>query len=231
MIIVIVSIILFLKVINFQTKDHLSDIKFMIISLCFVITIKPFYLINISLILLLFAYDKTRQFFIDLFFSRTFYYCVSLITFIIFFTFINSGCLFFPLEITCFKNLPWSLDVKLINDVKIWFELWSKAGATPNYIVEDRITYINNFNWLSNWVDAYFFYKVSDFLIGLLILFVIVYLTFKKNLNEFKLKKINYFYLYLLIFLYFIEWFLFHPTLRYGGYHIYFSFNTYTYKY
>ena len=68
MIIVIISVILFLEVINFKSKHHLSEIKFLIICLCFVITIKPFYLINIPLILLLLAYDKTRQVFIELFF-------------------------------------------------------------------------------------------------------------------------------------------------------------------
>ena len=222
MILVIISVILFLKVINFKSEHYLSEIKFLIICLCFVITIKPFYLINIPLILLLLAYDKTRQVFIELFFSRTFYYCVLLLLLTIFFTFINSGCLFFPVSITCFKNLPWSLDTQLINDVKVWFELWSKAGATPNYVVEDRVFYISNFNWFFNWIDQYFFNKVSDFLLGLFFLFLVVYLIFKKNLNQVSEKKINFKYLYFLIILFIIEWFLYHPTLRYGGYHLIF---------
>ena len=137
MILVIVSIIIFLKVINIKTVNNISDIKFLIIILCFAITLKPFYLINIPLIFLLLFYEKTRNIFLNLFFSKTFWYCFLLIFFIIFYTLINSGCLFFPLTFTCFENLPWTLDVSLINDISVWFELWSKAGASPNYIVDD----------------------------------------------------------------------------------------------
>ena len=139
MIIVILSTIIFLKVINLQNNDCKNDMKFLIICLCFAITLKPYYLINIPLIFLFLLYHRVRNIFLNLFFSKTFWYCLSFIFFIVFYTFINSGCLFFPLNITCFESLPWSLDPKYINEVKIWFELWSKAGATPNYVVEDRV--------------------------------------------------------------------------------------------
>ena len=75
MILVIVSIIIFLKVINIKTVNNISDIKFLIIILCFAITLKPFYLINIPLIFLLLFYEKTRNIFLNLFFSKTFWYC------------------------------------------------------------------------------------------------------------------------------------------------------------
>ena len=172
MILVIVSIIIFLKVINIKNVNNISDIKFLIIILCFAITLKPFYLINIPLIFLLLFYEKTRNIFLNLFFSKTFWYCFLLIFFIIFYTLINSGCLFFPLTFTCFENLPWTLDVSLINDISVWFELWSKAGASPNYIVDDRITYISNLNWLTNWINNYFFNKVTDYLLSLIFSFI-----------------------------------------------------------
>ena len=220
MILVIISVILFLQVINLENKSQSCEIKFLIISLCFAITLKPFYLINIFLILLLLIYEKTRKAFLGLFFTKTFWYCISLISFIIFYTFINTGCLFFPLAISCFENLPWSLDIKFINDVKIWFELWSKAGASPNYVVDDRILYIKNFNWFNNWINQYFFNKVSDFILGLLILSIIIFLFFIKNIGKYNKSKISFYYLYILITAFLIEWFLYHPTLRYGGYHL-----------
>ena len=128
MLIVIIAIISFLTVINFKNENQEYEIKFLILSLCFAITLKPFYLINIPLILLLLFYEKTRNIFLNLFFTRIFWYCLFLIFFIIFYTFINSGCLFFPLSITCAQNLPWSIDLEKVDDVKTWFELWSKAG-------------------------------------------------------------------------------------------------------
>tara|TARA_Y200000002_G_scaffold368276_1_gene361172 strand:- start:673 stop:2298 length:1626 start_codon:yes stop_codon:yes gene_type:complete len=222
MILVIISFILFIKVINLKYKDHLSEIKFLIISLCFAITLKPFYLINIPLILLLLLYDKTKDVFLNLFFSKTFWYCLSLIFFIIFYTFINSGCLFFPLTFTCFGNLPWSMDLNSINDIKIWFELWSKAGASPNFVVDDRIFYISDLNWIPNWIHHYFFNKVSDFLLGLLLLLIILTFVFRNNFGKKVEKKISFLYLYILLVCFLLEWFFNHPTLRYGGYHLVF---------
>jgi hypothetical protein len=218
MILVIVSIIIFLKVINFKTVD-ISDIKFLIIILCFAITLKPFYLINIPLIFLLLLYDKTRSIFLNLFFSKTFWYCFLLIFFIVFYTFINSGCLFFPLTFTCFKNLPWTLDIGAINDISIWFELWSKAGASPNYIVNDRLSYISELNWLTNWISNYFFNKVSDYLLSLIFLLLILFIVFRNNLIK-KKNNFKFFYLYFFLIIFLIEWFLYHPALRYGGYHL-----------
>lgn len=218
MILVIVSIIIFLKVINFKTVD-ISDMKFLIIILCFAITLKPFYLINIPLIFLLLLYDKTRSIFLNLFFSRTFWYCFLLIFFIIFYTFINSGCLFFPLTFTCFKNLPWTLDIDVITEISVWFELWSKAGAGPNYIVNDRLSYISDLNWLTNWINNYFFNKVSDYLLSLIFLLLILFIVFRNNLIK-KKNNFKFLYLYFFLLIFLIEWFLYHPALRYGGYHL-----------
>ena len=50
-----------------------------------------------------------------------------------------------------------------IIDVSVWFELWSKAGASPNFVVEDRIGYIKGLNWLSNWIDKYFLIRFQIF--------------------------------------------------------------------
>ena len=78
----------------------------------------------------------------------------------------NSGCLIFPIAQTCFYNLDWSLNKELIQETKVWFELWAKSGARPNFVVENRVEYISDFNWLSSWTQNYFFNKVSDFLLG-----------------------------------------------------------------
>ena len=129
----------------------------------------------------------------------------------------NSGCILYPVSISCFSNLEWSLinEAKLSND---WFEQWAKAGAGPNYRVDNPENYIKGFNWVSNWVDMYFFNKVSDFLFGVLLLLLIVFFTFysKKRINI-KIKKQNYI-IYFIAIIIFFEWFYNHPSLRYGGY-------------
>ena len=84
----------------------------------------------------------------------------------------------FPIVQTCFENLAWSIDKSAIEDVKLWFELWSKSGARPGFVVENRLEYVSNFNWLPSWINNYFFNKMSDFLIGLIFLSLIIFFYF-----------------------------------------------------
>lgn len=225
MILVLILIIYLYELIK---KNEIKDnglyqdkLKLFAILICFVVTIKPFYLIYLSLFISILIFKHTRKIFIELIFSNSFFYCLSLILFTFLFTFLNSGCVVFPLEKTCFSDLSWSISKAQITDVKIWFELWSKAGATPNYIVDNRIDYISNFNWFHNWIENYFFNKVTDYTLGIIFLIIIFFLLFRNEsfkINKLKFKKFDLIYLFILIF--FSEWFLNHPTLRYGGYHI-----------
>ena len=78
-------------------------------------------------------------------------------------------------------------------------------------------------NWFGNWIDNYFFNKVSDYLLGLLFLITIFYVTCFRNLNLKIIKNEKFYnlhYLYFFIIIIFLEWFFKHPQLRYGGYHL-----------
>ena len=71
-----------------------------------------------------------------------------------------------------------------------WYELWSKAGAGPNFRIENLEEYIRYFSWFENWFQIYFFNKVSDFLIGLLILSLVFFAVFfNKNIANKKYLK------------------------------------------
>ena len=117
---------------------YYEEMKFLIICICFVSTIKPFFLLNFIFLILLMINPVLRKTF-SLFFSRTFYYCSLLIILILFYTFINSGCIIFPVASTCFQNLSWSIDINKINSVKIWFELWSKGGANQIMLLKTHL--------------------------------------------------------------------------------------------
>ena len=96
-----------------------------------------------------------------------------------------------------------------------WYELWSKGGATPNMRVENQEEYLTFLNWVPNWINIYFFTKVSDLLLGLIFVALIIIFTFKLRLvfSKYKFKILIFLILILMI-----EWFYNHPALRYGGY-------------
>ena len=136
---------------------------------------------------------------------------------IIFNNFINTGCLIYPVSLTCFESNIWSIRLTEVAELNDWYEQWSKAGAGPNFRVEDPAHYIQHFNWVGNWLDMYFFNKVSDYLLGLLLLSTIVICTFKsKQKNKNTRRKITLLLMGILVLLF--EWFYNHPALRYGGY-------------
>ena len=132
--------------------------------------------------------------------------------------FYNTACLVYPLSFTCIESFSWSFLPEEVSKMNDWYEQWSKAGAGPNYRVDNPELYILKFNWVSNWLENYFFNKVSDFLIGVLFLISILIFMFRSQKKQkIKINK-NVCILLLILFILFIEWFYNHPALRYGGY-------------
>ena len=106
-----------------------------------------------------------------------------------------------------------------VNNLKIWYEVWSKSLAGPGYRIDNYEELINNFKWLKFWINNYFFTKVTDNLLAFIFLTCVMLILFRsKQSNKFifELKNIKIFYFF--SFLLFIFWFTKHPTLRYGGY-------------
>ena len=102
--------------------------------------------------------------------------------------------------------------------MSLHYENWSKGGHTPISKVENPAEHVKYFNWLPNWIEIYFFNKVSDFILGLV--FVIILLTiifYKKNQSSLRYNR-NIYFIIITLFLFLIEWFYNHPSLRYGGY-------------
>ena len=182
---------------------------------------KSFYLIYISLLYFLIYYSHLKKYFFEFLKSKLFILISFFVFFSFFFNFVNSSCFVFPAKFTCYEKLPWSISKDEVENVKVWYELWAKGGATPNFVVENRLDYIDDLNWVQNWLNVYFFNKMSDYLLSITLLATIFYLIFfsKEKIN-FKKRKDYTFVIFLILYL--VEWFLFHPSLRYGGYHIFY---------
>ena len=121
---------------------------------------------------------------------------------------------------TCFsKQLSWAQSQKELQRMEIWFEQWSKGGASPNHRTKNPEEYIKKFNWLKGWIDVYFFNKGLENLLSVLFLSVLFIIIFYRNKKKFpKNFDKNIYKVLFVILVLFSEWFYKHPTLRYGGY-------------
>jgi hypothetical protein len=127
--------------------------------------------------------------------------------------------LVYPASFTCFDNLQWAIPVDQVDKMRNWYSLWSKAGASPTFRVENPEIYLSNFNWLSQWLKFYFFSKVTDTVFVIFLISIISLCVFrvgKKN-HIYNYNK-DYKLLFVALIILFAEWFVNHPTLRYGGY-------------
>ena len=224
------QILIFLLMIELLIFINLKNIKninlfnlYLLAAL--IISLKAFYILYVVFFIPLLFFTKSRsQNYIEaisfLFFNRFFSLFLFLLFFVLFTYFINTGCIIYPLTITCFDNFNWGIPINEVIKMNNHYELWSKGGLTPTSGVSNPDEYIQGLYWVKNWIDIYFFNKVSDFILGLIVTIVIVVFFFKRQFFRKEIKKINkYVYLiYLIIMILGVEWFYNHPALRYGGY-------------
>jgi hypothetical protein len=216
-IVAFVIFIIFLELINYK-DNFLSKCKIAVVLIIYLVSIKAYFLPYLLLLLLaLYLVNKNKK--LINFFSSKYFIFFSFLFFLLY-LFINfsiSGCFLTLLKSTCIDNLFWATSIETINHYNKWYELWAKAGATPNYRVNNPTEYVFFFNWVTNWFNSYFFTKGSDVISGIFLICIIffIFLKTKKELNKISNK---YLHLYLFIIVFFFIWFYKHPDLRYGGY-------------
>ena len=216
------QILIFILVINLLSLNNFNKYNFekivektVLVIIC-IVSLKAFYLIYFVFIFPLFYWNKNKNLYEILFKSRLFLFVSFFLILILSTYFFNTGCFLYPAKFTCFETL-WSINKGDVQLMQNWYELWSKGGAGPNFRIENPELYIQKFNWIDNWINIYFFNKVSDFIFGIFFLCFIYYLflrNFKKKIEIRRKWKITY----LIIFFLFLEWFYNHPALRYGGF-------------
>ena len=221
---IVILIIKLFQIFSFDKKKiQINNYLYLIPLLVLCISLKTYFLtyILLGIIVLIFNIRLVK--------SNNFLKIFSISLIFLFFYFIHhfvaTGCFISPLSFTCFgEELNWARNPEYFKKLTHWLELWSKAGAGPNFRVEDTINYTQGFNWFSNWVEKYFLEKFLDQIGILVFTFILVILVFKKFelnfINKYYSNKIIIFYSAFLII--FLIWFLKHPQLRYGGYSAFF---------
>ena len=203
----------------FKDKKYLDEIfEKLLIIFTLIVSMKSFYLLY-SLILLIIYLKFYKINYLFIFFKKfnVIKIYIPMLIFIMIYSLSHSGCFLYPVSITCPETIFWGYEKEKILGFMNWYELWSKAGASPNFVVDNTSDYLKGLNWVPNWIDSYFFNKVFDFILGILFMLLITFLHFMPKKISFKdFGKISIIYIFLIILL--SEWFFNHPSLRYGGY-------------
>lgn len=217
--ILILILILDLLIITNFYKSSKTKVSSILIFISLIISFKAFYILYLIFILYLLYFLVVKNDFSKI--TKKNYLCVSLCLFLIILVLITNfqitGCLVYPVSISCLNHFPWSLNLKEVEDISRWYEQWSKAGAGPNFRLSNPEVYIEKFNWVKHWFYNYFIGKGSDLFFGLIFLLLTFFIVFFSK-NKKKVFKRNSKIILLILSVLLFEWFYKHPAFRYGGY-------------
>lgn len=177
--------------------------------------------------LFLFYFLSEKYFFRELFNFKYFVFSLSLGLLWIIKNFLVSSCLIYPITFTCLPN-DLIIATGLANSSQASFltELWSKDFIThPDWRNLNLNLYIQDFNWLSNWLNSHFI-KILEITSSIYLLFFILYahLFLKKQILvvgiETSLQFSKVYFLIFAISIGLLIWFLKAPLFRYGTFYI-----------
>ena len=213
------------KKLTLNQKEQIFLISMLLII--FSITTKFLYVIYIIIPLALFFYlfglKEIIKFSLN---KKMLVVSICSLLFFVFFNFTATGCFLYPVTLTCLtEGVNWAIPETTVKSLNIHYKAWSKAGIGVGYGVTNFQEYISGINWFENWIEKYFFTKVSDYILVLIFISLIFLILFKKHFTKYqtidfntKAVKISY----LSIIIVFLIWFFNFPTLRYAGYTIVF---------
>ena len=182
-------------------KKRIEYLKLSLILIVFAISLK-FILVIYSFLIFISFYSilKKREIIFTLLRIDYLIIIILPLTIFIFFNFSSTGCLIYPVEITCFSNtFDWALKSETINNLNFHYEIWAKGGRGPGVSVIDEKDYIMNFNWFKNWLNIYFIGKFSDYLLVVISIIIVFSSFFFKEIfiDKNKLKNNNFHFLLL----------------------------------
>ena len=208
------TIILFKYLLIKKSADVLKEL--FILSV-FIFLMKPTFIFVVFIPLFLFFNFTKKEKVIKSF--SLFFICIFFILWIGK-NFLNTGCLIYPLNLTCYDKVPWkvtNLDQNIIVN-----EAWSKGWPDQNkQKFLKKTEYIKNLNWVETWSNNHLLFvmkKILPVLIFLIINFLFFYFTksLKKNIYE-----KNLLFLLFFSFCFLFLWFFKFPVYRLGISQIY----------
>ena len=197
-----------------QKEELIKALK--IFTLC--ILIKPISLLFTPIFLYL-IYKHDFKFLFKLFISRSL--ILSLMIFILISSsFLRTGCIFYPINSTCFSkdNIFWS-EKKEVGEYSEFVSLWAKEFYNKDKSkypkIKDKEIYKKNFTWFKYWIENHFYYKIFEFLVILFSIILVIYTIFIREKPKIK-KNFHSKFLLLLSFSCLSFWLLTVPHFRFG---------------
>ena len=138
---------------------------------------------------------------------------------------INSGCLFWPIEQTCIKNLSWyNNDKTSVQHVSVLSKVnqaWAKAWPDQKIKKNTMVEYISGYDWVSTWKSKHG-KKILNIISIYSIFILLIILVLKYSSKKFPKDKIRQkdkmkIYVFLLFFILCVAlWFIKFPVFRFG---------------
>ena len=137
---------------------------------------------------------------------------------------LSTGCMLYPVKVTCFESLSWT-SMEKIEQISIASEAWAKGWSVLNQATKDKmdqLRFIENFYWLKIWSKTHLQLILKILLPYIIVVFLIILFLNKKSQKKISdtYKKLNTkkYEKYLILFAIFnvLFWFLKAPIYRYG---------------
>ena len=212
-----ILLIVFHKI-YFLSENNKEIIKSIIYFLLCVL-IKPISLL-FSPIMIFIIYKKSISFYKYIPISK--YFLIFSILIVIFSSsFFRTGCMFYPINKTCFsiENISWSEKNRIKQNsemISLWAKAYNAQGKTKYEKIEDRKLFNKDFVWMKYWIEVHFFYKILEFLLIIIGLIILIYVYFKKENNPLKKNKKDKIILCSLSLLSILFWLNTVPQFRFG---------------
>ena len=210
-------IIYFLKINILSECDKITFFKICIISI-FLATLKLFLTITLIIPAIIFLASRYKK---GITFNKSILIFSVLGLFWLLKNVLVSGCLFYPVQKTCFKSLVY-YDHEQTKEAEYAGEAWAKGWSDQKGEILKYEDYNKNFNWFKTWSKKHLkkiIEKISPFLAFLILLTIV--LIYKKRLSKekYKLKILNQkrlFQLFIMNLFFLFLWFFKFPIFRYG---------------
>lgn len=203
-----------------QLQDYKQKLRQALIILALIISFKAFFILYFVFFFYILIFLAKQMNLLKILEEniKYFFYFGLMVLLVLLVNFQSSGCFLYPLKITCFTDFPWSRSLEDVEHLSKWYEQWAKAGAGPNFRVENADIYVQNFNWVANWYEMYWKEKGINTTLGIISISLVCVAFFYSRILKTSISQKIYKGIFCIILLLSAIWFYKHPTLRYGGF-------------